>query len=107
MKIEFRGHWGKLARVKSHIYHRSGEERNFPRKLRLFLRNVPTTGCAQERENYIMRKQFRGRAAAVAGLLAVSLLATACNTIAGAGKDTSDLGKDVSHAADSSKPSGQ
>jgi predicted small secreted protein len=54
-----------------------------------------------------MRKQFRSKAVAVAGLFAVSLLATACNTVAGAGKDTSDLGKDVTHAADSSKPAGQ
>jgi predicted small secreted protein len=50
-----------------------------------------------------MSKNIRGKAVAVAGLLAVSLMASACNTVAGAGKDTSNLGKDVTHAADNSK----
>jgi predicted small secreted protein len=50
-----------------------------------------------------MRKQIRSKAAAVAGLIAVSLLAAACNTVAGAGQDTANLGKDVTHAADSAK----
>jgi predicted small secreted protein len=51
-----------------------------------------------------MRKNIRSKAVAVAGLLAVSLMAAACNTVAGAGKDTSALGHDVTHAADSAKP---
>lgn len=50
-----------------------------------------------------MSKNIRSKAAAVAGLLAVSLMASACNTIAGVGKDTSNLGKDVTHAADENK----
>jgi predicted small secreted protein len=51
-----------------------------------------------------MSKIIRAKAFAVAGLLAVSLMATACNTVAGAGKDTSALGHDVTHAANDSKP---
>jgi predicted small secreted protein len=51
-----------------------------------------------------MSKNIRSKAVAAAGLLAVCLMAAACNTVAGAGKDTSDLGHDVTHAADSSKP---
>jgi predicted small secreted protein len=51
-----------------------------------------------------MRKTLRRKAPAAAGLLAICLLAGACNTVAGAGKDTSDLGHDVTHAAESSKP---
>ncbi len=50
-----------------------------------------------------MRKNIRSKAVAFAGLIAVSLLASACNTVAGAGKDTSDLGQDVTHAANNSK----
>ena len=49
------------------------------------------------------RKNIRSKATA-AGLLAICLLATACNTVAGAGKDTSDLGHDVTHAANDAKP---
>jgi predicted small secreted protein len=51
-----------------------------------------------------MHKNIRTKISAAAGLLVVCLLATACNTVAGAGKDTSDLGHDVTHAADSAKP---
>ena len=51
-----------------------------------------------------MSKNFRSKATATAGLIAICLLAAACNTVAGAGKDTSALGHDVTHAADSSKP---
>jgi predicted small secreted protein len=50
-----------------------------------------------------MRKNNRSKIAAFAGLIAVSLLASACNTVAGAGKDTQALGQDVTHAADNSK----
>ncbi len=50
-----------------------------------------------------MKTFFRGKAAAVAGLIAVSLLAAACNTVEGAGKDTSNLGKDISNSAQDSK----
>ncbi len=46
---------------------------------------------------------MRTRFAALAGLLAISLLATACNTIAGAGEDTSAVGHGVTHAAEASK----
>jgi predicted small secreted protein len=51
-----------------------------------------------------MRKNIRTKVSTAAGLLAVCLLAAACNTVAGAGKDTSALGHDVTHAADSAKP---
>ena len=51
-----------------------------------------------------MSKNIRSKAVAFAGLIAISLMASACNTVAGAGKDTSDLGQDVTHAADSAKP---
>jgi predicted small secreted protein len=50
-----------------------------------------------------MSKKFSSKPIAVIGLLAISLLATACNTVAGAGKDTSALGHDVTRAADQSK----
>jgi predicted small secreted protein len=50
-----------------------------------------------------MSKYMRGKAFAAAGLLAISLLASACNTVEGAGKDTSNLGKDISHSAEDSK----
>ena len=50
-----------------------------------------------------MRKTIRTSAAA-AGLLAICLLATACNTVAGAGQDTSDLGHDITHTANQAKP---
>ncbi len=50
-----------------------------------------------------MNKSMRGKALALAGLLVVSLAASACNTIAGAGKDTQNLGKDVTQSADQSK----
>ena len=52
----------------------------------------------------MMNKNTRSKISAVAGLIAVSLLASACNTVAGAGKDTSALGHDVTHAANESKP---
>lgn len=51
-----------------------------------------------------MSKNIRSKAVTAAGLLAVCLMAAACNTVAGAGKDTSALGHDVTHAADSAKP---
>jgi predicted small secreted protein len=50
-----------------------------------------------------MRKSIR-KTATAAGMLAICLLAAACNTVAGAGKDTSDFGHDVTHAAESAKP---
>jgi predicted small secreted protein len=50
-----------------------------------------------------MSKNIRSKAVAFAGLIAISLLASACNTVAGAGKDTQALGQDVTHAADNSK----
>ncbi|MDB5394864.1 MAG: hypothetical protein JWM91_2370 [Rhodospirillales bacterium] len=50
-----------------------------------------------------MSKNIRSRAFAVAGLLAISLMASACNTVAGAGKDTSNLGKSVTQEANEHK----
>jgi predicted small secreted protein len=58
---------------------------------------------AKRKEASIMKKSIRAKAAAVAGLLAVSVLASACNTVEGAGKDTSNLGKDISHSAEQNK----
>ena len=50
-----------------------------------------------------MSKNIRSKATATAGLIAICLLAAACNTVAGAGKDTSDLGHNVTHDANASK----
>jgi predicted small secreted protein len=50
-----------------------------------------------------MDKIIRLKTAALAGLVAVSLLATACNTVEGAGKDTQNLGKDIQKSADQNK----
>ena len=50
-----------------------------------------------------MRKNIRTKFPAVAGLLAISLLATAGNTVAGAGKDTSAAGQAVTKAANDAK----
>ncbi len=50
-----------------------------------------------------MSKNIRSKAVMVAGLLAVSLMAAACNTVAGAGKDTSAAGQAVTHAANDAK----
>ena len=50
-----------------------------------------------------MKKNIKGKVATAAGLLAISLLAAACNTVAGAGQDTSNLGHDVTHAANSDR----
>jgi predicted small secreted protein len=51
-----------------------------------------------------MNKNSALRAATVLSFLAISLLATACNTVAGAGKDTSAAGHAVTHAAEEAKP---
>jgi predicted small secreted protein len=45
----------------------------------------------------------RMKAAALAGLFATAMLATACNTVEGAGKDTQNLGKDIQGSADKNK----
>lgn len=50
-----------------------------------------------------MSKNIRSKAVMVAGLLAVSLMASACNTIAGAGKDTSAAGHAVTNEANEHK----
>jgi len=50
-----------------------------------------------------MSKKLRSKAVATVGLLAISLLATACNTVAGAGKDTSNLGHDITNTANQNK----
>ncbi|HTJ63479.1 MAG TPA: entericidin A/B family lipoprotein [Alphaproteobacteria bacterium] len=51
-----------------------------------------------------MGKNTRSKAVSVAGLLAVCLLAAACNTVAGAGKDTSAVGHAVTNTANDAKP---
>jgi predicted small secreted protein len=68
-----------------------------------FQPGIASRAGVKERQKPIMRKNIRSKAVAFAGLIAVSLLASACNTVAGAGKDTSDLGQDVTHAANNSK----
>jgi predicted small secreted protein len=50
-----------------------------------------------------MRKNNRTKISTTAGLIAVCLLAAACNTVAGAGKDTSAAGHAVTKAADDAK----
>jgi predicted small secreted protein len=50
-----------------------------------------------------MRKNIRTKASALAGLIAISLLASACNTVEGAGKDTQNLGHDISKSAQDNK----
>ena len=51
-----------------------------------------------------MSKNSRSKAVSVAGLVAVCLLAAACNTVAGAGKDTSAAGAAVTKTANDAKP---
>jgi predicted small secreted protein len=51
-----------------------------------------------------MSKNIRSKAVAAAGLLAVCLMAAACNTVAGAGKDTSAAGHAVTNTAEDAKP---
>ena len=51
----------------------------------------------------MMRRNFHAKASALAGLIAISLLAAACNTVEGAGKDTQNLGKDVQQSAEKNK----
>jgi entericidin B len=62
-----------------------------------------STGVKQKADQ-IMSKNIRGKAVSVGGLLAVCLLAAACNTVAGAGKDTSAVGHAVTNTADQAKP---
>lgn len=50
-----------------------------------------------------MRKTIGKNALAASALFALSLLATACNTVAGAGQDTQNLGKDITHTANENK----
>ena len=50
-----------------------------------------------------MTNIFRMKAATFAALIAVSMLAAACNTVEGAGKDTQNLGKDIQNSADKNK----
>jgi len=51
----------------------------------------------------IMNETIKFRAALLAGLVVLSLAATACNTVEGAGKDTQNLGKDIQSSADKNK----
>jgi predicted small secreted protein len=51
-----------------------------------------------------MSKNTRSKAVSMAGLLAVCLLAAACNTVAGAGKDTAAAGHAVTNTAEQAKP---
>jgi predicted small secreted protein len=51
-----------------------------------------------------MSKNICGKAVSIVGLLAFCLLATACNTVAGAGQDTAAAGNAVTKAAEDSKP---
>lgn len=51
-----------------------------------------------------MSKTIRSKAVSVGGLIAVCLMAAACNTVAGAGKDTSAVGHAVTNTADQAKP---
>ena len=51
-----------------------------------------------------MSKNIRNKASATAGLIAICLLAAACNTVAGAGKDTSAAGHAVTDTAEKAKP---
>ena len=50
-----------------------------------------------------MTSKIKFRAATLAGLIAMSLLATACNTVEGAGKDTKNLGQDIQNSAEKNK----
>ena len=50
-----------------------------------------------------MTSKIKFRAATLAGLIAMSLLAAACNTVEGAGKDTQNLGKNIENSADKNK----
>ena len=50
-----------------------------------------------------MKTSISRKAAFFASFVAVALLAAACNTVEGAGKDTQNLGKDIQHSANDSK----
>ena len=50
-----------------------------------------------------MNNENRIRAAAIVGLIAVSFLLSACNTVAGAGKDTQAAGRAVTEEANEHK----
>jgi predicted small secreted protein len=58
----------------------------------------------KQKAEQIMSKNIRSKAVSVAGLVAVCLMAAACNTVAGAGKDTSAVGHAVTNTADQAKP---
>jgi entericidin B len=62
------------------------------------------TTDAKQKADQIMSKNIRSKAVSLAGLLAVCLMAAACNTVAGAGKDTSAAGHAVTNTANDAKP---
>jgi predicted small secreted protein len=59
---------------------------------------------AEQRDDQTMSKNIRSKAVSVGGLIAVCLLAAACNTVAGAGKDTAAAGHAVTNTAEQAKP---
>jgi len=50
-----------------------------------------------------MQKNKRFKAATIAGFIALSFLATACETVEGVGQDTQKLGKDIENSANRNK----
>jgi entericidin B len=65
---------------------------------------LPALTGAQIEGEHIMSKNIRSKTTATAGLIAICLLAAACNTVAGAGKDTSAAGHAVTNTAEQAKP---
>ena len=50
-----------------------------------------------------MKTSIPKKTALCASFIAMALLAAACNTVEGAGKDTQNLGKDIQHSANENK----
>jgi predicted small secreted protein len=60
-------------------------------------------GVGTEYQGDHMNKFVNLKVIALAGLVAISLMTTACNTVAGVGKDTSAAGKAVTEEANEHK----
>jgi predicted small secreted protein len=68
-----------------------------------FWSEVRRVGRRRANAGNTMNKTVRFKAATFAGLVVVSMLAAACNTVEGAGKDTQNLGKDIQGSAERNK----
>jgi predicted small secreted protein len=60
-------------------------------------------GAGTEQRGVILNKIVSLKVIALTGLFAISLMTTACNTVAGAGKDTSAAGHAITEEANEHK----